>query len=334
MAKGSATSEFFQKFGQKIAKSHEKHKKDTTTLGNTGDLPSNMEGTAKLVDMGLRKIKEGKKNAGQYMFYAAGVVLSPEVFTKPDGVKVKVQGRRTSITTPLFDTPDRTTRKSLDDHYAWMLNQLRLLGVETADVDSENMEDVFKALVKEGVTFGFRTWGGPTKEYPNGQVNHDWTGLVEVEDAGDGDAVDDDTADGEEEGDEDAEEDGEEEGEEEGDAEEGEGDGDEEGEAGEDEREEEEEEEGEEEEEPKKPAGKKPAPAPAAKKPAAPDVPEQGEILYFAPLDPKTKKPGKKKVEVEVKKVYPKEKCADIVLVDNPSKGFKKIAFARLSDKA
>ena len=331
MSKGSETSKFLAKHKAKVQAAHAKHKKDEVAVPNTGDLPTGMEGVAKLVDLKVQAIAAGKQNAGEYVFLASAVVISPEYFTKTDGAKVKTQGRRTSVIVPLFDTKDAkgNVKKTLDDNYATMLNHLRLLGADTTEFDPDSLDAVFAALKKSAPKFNFRTWGGPSKDYPNGRVNHEWGEQYDgddIETDGEGGEVEEDEAEAQDEAEADAEteevaEDEAEETEEE---------------AEETEEVEEEEEAEEEEAVEEKPKGKKGAAPTQTKKPTAkePTGPEVGEILYFAPLDPATKKPGKKKVEVEVKKVHAKDKKADVVLVDDPKKGWNGIAWDRLSDQA
>lgn len=119
-----------------------------------------MEGTAKLVNCDIRTYKDGN-NKGKFFFYAAGVVVSPE-FVESEGNRVKVKGRRTSIMINLFDSP--SGGKTFGDNYATLLNELRKLGVETDGVEFEDLESVLQTLQEDGPHFEFRTWKGQKRK--------------------------------------------------------------------------------------------------------------------------------------------------------------------------
>jgi hypothetical protein len=170
-----AVSGIFAKYGQRLTKAFDAHKTDQTEYSQFGDLPPNIEnGIAQLVDCKFVQIQKGKTNEGEWMFYAAGVVKAPKV---QDGIPI--EGLRTQISEPLFDTPTRG-RKTLTDHVAHILNELRKLGADTANLSVNDLETTVNALKEAAPHFRFRTWkGDPTPEYPNPRVNHTWNGLVE-----------------------------------------------------------------------------------------------------------------------------------------------------------
>lgn len=206
-------------FMDKVRQAHESHKADETKVGGGGDLPPTIEnGIAKLVDCHIGLVKDGDLK-GEPFFYAAGIVVYPTMADMasmdPTTKKLvrkgqmKVEGLRTQITEMLCDTPGRT-RETVDDHYAWVLNQLRLLGIDTAEVSPDDVvaEDgkggftsgpVLEALCSEDnpTFFKFRTWmGKPTDAFPNPRTNHDWRGKCEYTPDGDvaAEATQDDTA--------------------------------------------------------------------------------------------------------------------------------------------
>lgn len=145
-------------FADRVREAHEAHKSDPTTMGGGGGLPAGIEGgIARLSDIRIGYYEKGD-NVGEPFFIAAGIVLSPE---SHDGIVVK--GLRTQIMEPIHDTPTRS-RKTVEDHYAWVLNQVRLLGVDTSEVDVDSFEDVLAALKESKPYFRFRTWKGSKQE--------------------------------------------------------------------------------------------------------------------------------------------------------------------------
>lgn len=220
MAKQTGQSALLAKLGERGRKAHEQHKSDETTYSNMGELPGGIEGgIARLVDCKFDTYKKGN-NVGEFYFYAAAVVVSPQDFNGQ-----RVAGLRTTIMEPLHDTPTRK-RATLADHIEWVYNELRKLGVDTSSISFEDLETVAAALKKSGPYIGFRTWKGDKQEivarggkywvgdksYPTEaaakaanpfagkepRVNHDWLGLRDYSDDGDAaDAVDDSSGDDE-----------------------------------------------------------------------------------------------------------------------------------------
>lgn len=178
--------------GDKGRKAVESHKNDETKLGGGGDLPAGVEGKAQLVECKFSQHEKGE-HKGKWFFYAAGIVLEPgEVLVEmkdgtpqvsSSGSIVNIEGRRTSVTEPIYDTPTRS-RTTVDDHIAHILNHFRLLGVDTSGMKVEQMESVAEALKKAKPNFNFRTWcGKPATEgkYKGqpAQVQHDWRGVCD-----------------------------------------------------------------------------------------------------------------------------------------------------------
>lgn len=172
-------SGFLAKHGDRMRKAFDAHKGDETEYSNFGDLPAGVEGVAQLVECRLTQVKEGKRNAGEWLFYAAGAVKQPAEFEGQ-----RLFGRRTSITCPLYDTPDRQGRKTLEEHLAWVTNELRKLGVETAEMDVEELPDTLVAVKEAAPHFRFRTWKGDKQtqgRYKDQEprVQHFWEGIVD-----------------------------------------------------------------------------------------------------------------------------------------------------------
>lgn len=160
MPKKTASNSIMAKLAAKgAAKAHAAHKDDETKMGRAGSLPPGIEnGVARLVDIKIGEYATGD-NKGEPYFYARAVVVSPDEFR---GAYVK--GASTSIgPEPLCDTPNRRgdkARKTFDDHYAWMLNELRKLGVDTSEIDYSDLDGVFASLIEEGPHIRFSTFSG------------------------------------------------------------------------------------------------------------------------------------------------------------------------------
>lgn len=174
MAKTTVKSGLAGKLGAAGSKAVTSHKDDETNFGGGGSLPEGIEhGIAQLVECKFDQYKEGDLT-GEYYFYAAGIVVAPETHND-----IRIAGLRTSIMEPVCDTPNRS-RKTVDDHIAWILNELRKLGVDTSGLTIENLEATAAAVKEEATYFRFRTWKGqPTKEFPNPRVNEQWKGATE-----------------------------------------------------------------------------------------------------------------------------------------------------------
>jgi hypothetical protein len=182
----SKVSGIFSRYGSKAVEAFNKHKADETEYGNFGDLPPGIDGgIAQLVDCRVLEIKEGKQNAGELMFFARGVVVEPEQVEDPrTGLVVRIKNRNTTLSEPLFHTPGRA-RETFEDHMAYVLNQLRKLGLSTEDIAATDEEfNAQLATLKESAPFfRFGTWMGPKNDqYPNPRVNHRWEGTQGLED--------------------------------------------------------------------------------------------------------------------------------------------------------
>jgi hypothetical protein len=184
-------SELLAKYGDRLRKAFDRHKNDETDLGNFRGLPEGIEGgVAQLVECKFDKVRAGKDNAGEWYFTARGVVKHPLTHNGR-----RVHSLQTSIIEPLYDTPTRA-RKTVDEHLAHILNQMRLLGADTAGMGIEDLEETAAALKEAAPHFQFRTWKGDKQtegKYKDREprVQEQWGALVEWndEDEGIGDAV-------------------------------------------------------------------------------------------------------------------------------------------------
>lgn len=172
-------SSLLGKLGDKLKRAHEEHKNADTVYSEFGALPAGINGgIAQLVECKFKEIPQGKDNAGQFKFYAAGIVKSPE---EHDGIQIK--GLRTQLSEPMFDTPN-LTRKTVSEHVAWIYNEMRKLGVDTACMEITDLEPTAAALKETAPHFRFRTWkGDKAKEgkYKDKEpmVQSNWDGLCE-----------------------------------------------------------------------------------------------------------------------------------------------------------
>lgn len=191
------------KLGAKVRDAVKKHKNDETKVSGGGDIPAGVTGIAKLTDCYFKQYEKGDMK-GQYFFYAAGACKEPK--KAKDGTPV--EGLRTSIMEPVCDTPNKS-RKTVEDHVAWILNEWRKLGVDTSDLDpsQEGVLEATAAALKEAAPlFKFNTYSFPKRakgdpkyderydgpNAPEPRVNHNWNGIVED---GENTAVEDDVQD-------------------------------------------------------------------------------------------------------------------------------------------
>jgi hypothetical protein len=157
-----------KKLGEKVTQAHKANKDKPAEAGNA-KLPSGIEGgVAKLVNIKIDEYKTGDLK-GQPYFMAQAVVRLPATH---EGVPCR--GRHTQVgPIPLCDTPSKT-KKTFAEHYADMLNHLKLLGVDTAatdgDMTPEEVDEFLAASMEEllnpdNPTFTtFRTWKGGKSE--------------------------------------------------------------------------------------------------------------------------------------------------------------------------
>lgn len=184
----SGQSKLMQKLGVEGRKAFEAHKKDETDLSSFGSLPGGIErGVAQLVDCKFGFVQQGKDNAGQPFFFAAGIVKQP---VKHNGIPIV--GMRTQVIEPLYSTPTRS-RKTVEEHLAWVMNEMRKLGGNTASIGPDDLENMADALKAAQPHFTFRTWQGVKRKpgeqgyneqydgpnAPPPRVNETWNGACD-----------------------------------------------------------------------------------------------------------------------------------------------------------
>lgn len=176
----ASTSSILQKIGNKATQAHAKAKDSKAVPKTGGELPGDVNGIAELVEVRLGEVEKEGPNKGKPYFYMEGRVVLPETHT--NGVPIK--GFRTSVMEMLFDTPDSASeRKTFDQHWDYMYQLIRALGVDTSKLTTQNLDATFKAMVKARIHFRFHTWKPPmatSGRYANQEtkVMHFWDGAV------------------------------------------------------------------------------------------------------------------------------------------------------------
>lgn len=180
----------------KVKQSVSKHRKDATNYGNM-NLPAGIQsGVAKIVECKFEEIPKGKRYEGEYRFVVSGVVKEPK---SHEGQVVA--GLRISKFIPVCDQVNRAGEvyATLDDQVSTIMNEMRKLGIDTADMDAEDLEDTAAVIKEEGNLFKFSTVANKASN-GNTYINEYWNGLYdgdleeeddEVEDSTDEDDEDD-----------------------------------------------------------------------------------------------------------------------------------------------
>jgi hypothetical protein len=156
------TSSIMNKLGEAFRKAWNAHKDDDVEYSSFGELPPGINGgVAQLVECKIDLYKEGQ-NQGEPYFYAAGVVVMPveHTYRYPSDAPaqtVRVEGLRTSIMEALCETPGKT-RASVEEHLAWVINELKKLGLVTGDINPNDIEAHLQGLKTAQPYFRFRTW--------------------------------------------------------------------------------------------------------------------------------------------------------------------------------
>lgn len=154
-------SSILTKLGDRFRQAAEQHKNDPVEVSGFNDLPAGiLGGVAQLVECKFTQIAAGKQNAGEYMFYAAAIVKSPQEHNGQ-----RVAGLRTQISEPIFDTPSRA-RKTIPEHVKEVQNHLKLLlgprpNNAYPELGAETMEATMAALAAHRPHLKFRTWKMP-----------------------------------------------------------------------------------------------------------------------------------------------------------------------------
>ena len=165
--------EIFGKYHDRARKIHDKIKGNPPKPAYV-ELPFGIpKAVAKLVDAKIGVYQSGAL-AGENYFMLKGQVVSPE---EHNGERIK--GLFTTIMEPLCDT-DRGKRQSFEDHYDFMLEELKKLdiGDRVEGIDYSDIPDLLEVMLTEDIYFEFRT----SNKNPNYQATkpyHNWIRLVE-----------------------------------------------------------------------------------------------------------------------------------------------------------
>jgi hypothetical protein len=155
-----------------------KHGSDETRQKQM-DLPGGItNGVARLTSCYFGVIGQGD-NKGKKFWRASGTVVEPHEVTV-GGRAVPVYGLQTSIMITLVPGKDRDGKViPLEDIFARVMNEIRLLGGSTKVSSAAALEQVCKVLVQKKPYFRFSTRQMPvTDKYPNPKVTHTWYGAV------------------------------------------------------------------------------------------------------------------------------------------------------------
>ena len=132
MAGQTQQSSIFGQLTESLGKSTSAHMNDAPDRGNEDLPPGISNGVARLRKCEFGVYGPDTKTPGKPYFYADAVVVHPIEITDKDGVKHKVAGRYTKIRESLFDEPSKKDgRNTLDQHWGWMMNELRILNGDT-----------------------------------------------------------------------------------------------------------------------------------------------------------------------------------------------------------
>jgi hypothetical protein len=162
-------SKLVAKLGPRFTKAFDACKDKEVEFSKFGELPQIPQGVALLKECQIREYEDGD-NKGKLYWYASGTVLEPTHVGK-----IKVKGLQTRLSCPLYDTPTRS-RKTVEEHVAWVRNQLARLGLNTEGMDAAEFEHAVNTFVpppdQPPVYFRFSTRKGRKTEIV--QENGKW----------------------------------------------------------------------------------------------------------------------------------------------------------------
>lgn len=198
MAVQKTTVSLVKKLGKKLVEAHQAKAGEEYKASGGAELPDGIvNGVARLTSCKFGTFERGDM-VGEPYFMASGVVVDT-----PQNPDLKwCIGLRTSVgPEPICDTPTRS-RKTVEDHLGWVYNLWRGLGVDTTSIQADKdgaLEAVAEALQAAKPYFRFRTWKGQvqtTGPYAGKEprVNHDWGQACEWTEGDDAGQVEDDSA--------------------------------------------------------------------------------------------------------------------------------------------
>jgi len=175
-------SKLMEKYGTKVQAAVKAHGGDETKYSGGGELPGGASGECQIVDCRFAEYGPKTQMAGEMFFIMAGVVT--DEFCVIDGVKVRIKGKRVQIKPePLCGTPTKS-RKTTDEHVAWILNEFRKLGIDTSNAGAEDLENFAAVIMEQKPKARFHVWQPPaaTEGQYKGKASdpiHFFDGLVE-----------------------------------------------------------------------------------------------------------------------------------------------------------
>lgn len=189
------TTTLAKKLGTKLATAHGAVAANERKADNGGDMPAGVtNGIAKLTSMKFGEYKDGP-NKGQPFFMASGIAVEIPQPELQYGI-----GLRTQVgPIPLCDTKRKDgTVVAMADHWNEVLDVFRGFGVDTNEIDVSTdgaVESLCETLQSAGLYFRFRTWASKvTEQYPNPRTNHVWGLACEYRPAEDAGGVQDETS--------------------------------------------------------------------------------------------------------------------------------------------
>lgn len=192
-------SSVLAKVAARAKKVHAETRNKPPEMNNFGQLPPGINnGIAQLTHCKFGEYESGD-NKGQPYFMAMGRVVEPTQALeyqngKPTQRMVRVEGRYTKIgPMPLCDTKTA----DFDTNWRRMTDEMKKLGADLSDVEADALESVATALLEAAPYFRFRTsQGKATPQYPEPRTFENWDGIVEdyVEVSSNGEHTQDDTA--------------------------------------------------------------------------------------------------------------------------------------------
>lgn len=182
-----STSKLLARYGNRMRQAHDAHKNDEMKVNDFSSLPPGLkDAVAVLESCGFREIPSGRENAGEFEFYAVGVMVEPfdHTYEEPAGSghskTVKVAGKQTRYREVMADTPKaQGKKKTFDDHYASILNEMRKLGYDTTGLSVDHLEAAAADITKARPYFKVRTSLLPAMEGQEPRVYESWDGPVE-----------------------------------------------------------------------------------------------------------------------------------------------------------
>jgi len=132
----------------------------------------------------MKKV-DGSSAVGEYYFRAVGVVVEPDHIVDKDGRKITVKGLQTSIMIPVIDTKNAKGEiTSMEANIERIENEMKRFGVPNSEFEqgAAALEGIAAMLQEAAPHFKFETsQSEPTPQYPNPRVWENWYGTRGME---------------------------------------------------------------------------------------------------------------------------------------------------------